>query len=56
MTRPTLLDLNLDEYNQRLCYYPFMVDLNRCNVSCNTLNDPSGRIYVPNETGDLSCL
>ena len=27
-----------------------MVDLDRCNRSCNTLNNPSGRICVPNKT------
>ena len=33
MTRPTLIDLNPDEYNQGLCYYPFVVNLDRCNGS-----------------------
>ena len=37
MTRPTLIDLNLDEYDQRLHYYPFMFNIDRCNGSCNTL-------------------
>ena len=27
-----------------------MVNLDRCNESCNTLDDPSGRIFVPNKT------
>ena len=31
MTRPTLINLNPDEYNQELCYYPFLVSLNKCN-------------------------
>ena len=31
-------------------YYPFMVNLERCNGSCNSLNDPSGRICVANKT------
>ena len=44
MTRRTLIDSNPDEYNQRLHYYPFMVNLDRCNESCNTLDDPPGRI------------
>ena len=43
-TRPTLIDLNHDEYNQRLRYYPFMVSLDRWNGSCNTFNNPSGRM------------
>ena len=39
--RPTLIDLIRNEYNQGLRYYPFMVNLNRCNGSCNniTVND-----------------
>ena len=43
MTRPAPIDLNSDEYNQELRYYPFMVNLDRCNGSCNTLDDPSER-------------
>ena len=35
MTRPTLIDLNPTE----LVYYPFIVSLNRCNGSCNTVGD-----------------
>ena len=31
MTRPTLIDLNPDENNQGLRYYPFMVNLDKCN-------------------------
>ena len=27
MTRPTRIDLNPDDYYQRLCYYPFMANL-----------------------------
>ena len=30
MTRPNLIHLNPDEYNQELRYHPFMVNLNRC--------------------------
>ena len=53
MNIPTLINLNLDEYNQRLGYYPFMVNLDRCNGNCKTLEDTSGWIYVPNRTADL---
>ena len=41
MTRPTLIDLNPDEYNHGLYYDPFMFNLDRCNGSCNTLDDLS---------------
>ena len=51
MTRHTIIGLNHDKYNQGLCYYPFMVNLDKCNGSCNnTLDDPSNRICVPNKT------
>ena len=29
----TLIDLNPDEYNQRLRYYPFMINFDRCSGS-----------------------
>ena len=38
MTRPALIDLNLDEYNQGSHYYLFIVNLDRYNRSCNTLD------------------
>ena len=44
MSRPTVIDLNPGEYNQKLCHNPFMVNLDRCNRSCNTLDGSSGRI------------
>ena len=56
MTRPTLIDLNSDEYNQGLCYYPFMVNLHRYNGCCDTLDDISGRICVPDKTEDVNLI
>ena len=50
MAGPTLIYLNPNEYNQRLSYYPFMVNLDRCNGICNTINDISGRTCVSNKT------
>ena len=35
--------------NQGLCYYEFMVNLDKCNGSCSTPDDLSSRIYVPNK-------
>ena len=49
MARATLIDLNPDEYNQGLYYYPFMVNLDRCNKSCNTFYDLSSKIGVQNK-------
>ena len=37
-----------------LRYYSFAVNLNRFFGSCNTLNDISNKICVPNQTEDLN--
>ena len=50
MTRPTLVNLNPDKYNQGLHCYPFMVKLGLCSGSCNNLDDLFDRIGVPNKT------
>ena len=54
MTRPTLIDLNLDEHDQGLCHYPFMLSLDRYKGSCNAPDHLSSRICVPNKTEDLN--
>ena len=51
ITRPTLIELSPDEYNQLLCYYSFMDNLDKCNKSCNTLDNLSIAICVPNKLG-----
>ena len=48
MTQFTLIYLHPNEYSQELCYYLFAVNLNRCAGSCNTLDDLSSRVCVPN--------
>ena len=57
MARLTLMDLNTYE----LHYYPFIVNLDRCNENCNTLDDATAMIfdvsdkwYLPNETRDVN--
>ena len=50
MTQTTLINLHPAE----LRYYPFVVNLNMCAGSCNTLDDLSGRVCVPNEGEDLN--
>ena len=52
----TLINLNHNEYGQGLCYYPFTVNLDRQFGSCNTLNDVSNRLCVPNKTEDLNLI
>ena len=48
MIQPTLINLHPNEYNQQFHYYPFAVKLDRCVRSCNTLNDLSNKVCVPN--------
>ena len=45
MLRPTLINLNPIE----LRYYPFMINLDKCNVSCNVL---SPKVCVSKEKKD----
>ena len=54
MTQTTLISLHCNEYSQELLYYPFAVKLDRFVGSCNTLNDLSNKVCVPNKTGDLN--
>ena len=54
MTQPTLINLHTYEYIQDLQYYPFAVNLHRCAGSCNTLDDLSNNVCVPNKTEDLN--
>ena len=51
---PTLIKLDLNEYSQEFHCYPFAVKLGRCIGSCNTLNNLSNKVCVPNKTEDLN--
>ena len=50
MVRPLPIDLNPN----KLCYYPFVVNLDRCTGSSDNLNDLSDNLCVPNKTKDVS--
>ena len=50
MIQPTLINLHPNEYSQEFHYYPFAVKLDRCVGSCNTLNDLSNKVCVPNKS------
>ena len=50
LVRPTLIDLNSNELN----YYPLMVSLERCNGSCNTLDNLSNKRCVANKLEDVN--
>ena len=54
MTPPTLMNLHPNEYSQESHYYPFVVKLDRCVGSFNTLNDLFNNVCVPNKTEDLN--
>ena len=49
MTQPTLINLHPNEYSQEFHYYPFAVKLDRCVRSCNTLNNLSNKVFIPNK-------
>ena len=51
--QPTLINLHLNEYSQKLHYYPTAVKPVTCAGSCNTLNDLSKEVCVSNKTEDL---
>ena len=52
--QPTIINLHPSEYTQRLHYYPFMVNLDRCIRSCYTLNDLSNKVCDPNKIEGLN--
>ena len=54
MIQPTLINLHPNEYSQEFYYHSFSVKLDRCAGSCNTLNDLSNKVCVPNKTEDLN--
>ena len=54
MIQPTLINLHPNEYSQEFHYYPFAVKLDRCVGSCNTLNDLSNKVCVPDKTEDFN--
>ena len=45
--QPTLINLHPNKCNQEFHYYPFVVRLNRCAGSFNTLIDLSNKVCVP---------
>ena len=56
LARPTLIDLNSDELSRGLFHYSFMISLGRVGGSCNTLDDLSNRICLPNKTEDMNLI
>ena len=52
--QPSLINLHPNEYSQKIHCYPFSVKLHSWVGSCNTLNDLSNKVCVPNKTDDLN--
>ena len=52
--QPTLINLHPNEYSQELHYCPYAVNLDRFAGSCNTFDDLSNKVCVPNQTEDLN--
>ena len=50
----TFINLHLDEYRQEFHYYAFTVKIDKCVGSCNTVNDLSNKVCVPNKMEDLN--
>ena len=46
MPRPKILDVN--EGVGEALFYPYNVLVNKCSGSCNTLDDPMAKLYLPN--------
>ena len=44
MIQPTLINLHPSEHSQEFHYYPFLLKLDGCVGSCNTLNYLSKRV------------
>ena len=50
VARSTLIDLNLIDLN----YYPFIVILDKCNGSCNAINDLAIKTCFPSKTKNVN--
>ena len=48
--QPTLISLHPNKYSQEFHCYPFTVEVDSCVRSCNTLNDLSIKVCIPNKT------
>ena len=46
MPRPKILDVNKGV--GEALFYPYNVLVNKCSGSCDTLDDPMARLWVPN--------
>ena len=56
MTQPSLISVHPNECIEGLHYYPFAVNLDKYTGICNTLNDLSNKVCVPNKTEHLNLI
>ena len=56
MIQPNLINLHFNEYSQEFHYYPFAVKLDRGVGNCNTLNDLSIEVCIPNKIEDVNLI
>ena len=54
VTQPALIISHFTKYAKILRYYPSVVNLDRCVRSCNTLNDLSNKVCLPNKADNLN--
>ena len=54
MIQTTLINLHHNECTQRLSYYTFALNLDRCVESYNTLNDLPNTVCLPKKTEYLN--
>ena len=52
----TVINLHPNEYTEGLHYYSFVVNLDRCVGRCNTFNEMSNKVCVPNKTNGLNLI
>ena len=50
MPRPKIINLNADEP----VFYPLSIKVNKCGGDCNNINDPMGKLCVPDITRDMN--
>ena len=50
--RPEIVNVN----NNEPVFYPFSIKTNKCNGSCNNINDTDAKICVPDAVKDLNLI
>ena len=53
--QPSFINLHPNKYSQGFHHYPLTtIKLDKCVRNCNTVNDLSNKVYVPNKSEDLN--